>query len=398
MIYVLFRYNGYCVRPGGWRNLLKALTSHKLKINLTEAKKMTKVDIKKLGFSAAWAKEAGLYEGLYAGRVAAQSKDIYRVISENGEIMAEVSGKLRFAAKSQVDFPAVGDFVMLDRTVNTNGNAVIHHVLSRKSAFIRKAAGTSLEEQIVASNIDLLFICMSLNNDFNLRRLERYLAIGWNSGAVPLVVLTKADLCFDLAIKINEVESVCPGVDIVVTSALQENSYSQIIQYLKPGQTVAFIGSSGVGKSTLINCLLAEDRLLTNGLRNDDKGRHTTTMRELILLKNGAMVIDTPGMRELGLENADLTKTFTDIVQLASQCRFSDCTHTSEPGCAVRQALDDGRLSQERFLSYQKLQKEIKYDGLNSRQIEAVKMQEMFSEFAGVKNARRYVKKKNKRR
>lgn len=355
-------------------------------------------DMKRLGFSDRFAAEAALYEGLYVGRVFSQSKDLYKVMSAGGELMAEVSGKFRYEAKTPSDFPSVGDFVMLDRSENANGNAIIHHMLTRKSAFIRRAAGTANEEQVAASNIDTVFLCMSLNQDFNLRRLERYLSLGWDSGAIPVVVLTKADLCGEVEQRLAEVERIALGVDILVTSALHEDGYRQILPYLEPGRTIAFLGSSGVGKSTLINRLLGDGQLETGGLRGDDKGRHTTTRRELILLKNGGMVIDTPGMRELGLESADLSKTFAEIDALSALCRFRDCTHTGEPGCAVRQAVRDGRLSADRLSSYQKLKKEARYEGLDSRQIEAVKMEEMFKSVGGMKNARRFLKEKDKRR
>ncbi|MBU2699887.1 ribosome biogenesis GTPase [Sporomusaceae bacterium BoRhaA] len=359
---------------------------------------MNRIDMKKLGFTDRFAAESTLYNDLYVGRAFSQAKDLYKVMCENGEMMAEVSGKFRFEAKTLSDFPAVGDFVMLDRDVSANGNAIIHHVLSRKSVFIRKAAGTSNNEQVVASNIDTVFICMSLNNDFNLRRLERYLSIAWDSGAVPVIVLTKSDLSDDVEQKLHEVDTVAVGADVLVTTARREDGHFQIMRYIKEGQTIAFIGSSGVGKSTLINRLIGEDKLDTKGLRNDDKGKHTTTRRELILLKNGGIVIDTPGMRELGLESANLSKTFADIDELAFMCKFHDCTHASEPGCAVQKAIFDGTLSVERLLSYQKLKKETKYEGLNFKQIETTKLNEMFSGVGGMKNARRFAKSKNRER
>lgn len=358
---------------------------------------MNNIDIKKLGFNEKFANEANSYNNLYVGRVFSQSTNLYKVMSKEGELTAEISGKFRFETKSLSDFPAVGDFVMIDRTTSETGNAIIHHVFTRKSVFIRKAAGKSNEEQVVASNIDTVFICMALNNDFNLRRLERYLAVGWDSGATPVVVLTKSDLCEDIEQKLNEVNSVCIGADIIITSSLEKNSYLELMKYIEESKTAAFIGSSGVGKSTLINCLIGEDKLETNTLRNDDKGRHTTTRRELIVLSNGGMVIDTPGMRELGLETADLSKTFSDIDELASGCKFNDCTHTSEPGCAVQKAIKDGIISSQRLLSYKKLQKETLYQGLNSRQIEDMKIKEMFSSFGGMKNARKYIKSKSRR-
>jgi ribosome biogenesis GTPase len=276
--------------------------------------------------------------------------------------IAEASGKFRYEVKNVSGFPAVGDFVMMDCT-KSNNHAIIHHVLPRKSAFIRKAAGTANKEQVIAANIDNVFICMSLNNDFNPRRLERYLSVCWESGAVPVVVLTKADLCKDTAEKLLAVETVTMGADILVTSAIEEDGYKQILQYIKRGQTIALIGSSGVGKSTLINCLLGENRIEVNGLRNDDKGRHTTTKRELFLLPGGGLVIDTPGMRELGLWDADegLDEMFGDIERLFGQCGFSDCNHESEPNCAIKAALESGELAQERWESYRSLKRDASY-------------------------------------
>lgn len=359
---------------------------------------MNKIGLENLGFNDEFLAEAALYPDYFVGRVISQSKDLYKVRGENGDLLAEVSGKFRFEVKTLSDFPAVGDFVMLDRELGANGNAIIHHLLSRKSAFIRKAAGTAHDEQIVASNIDTVFICMSLNKDFSLRRLERYLSIAWDSGAFPVIVLTKSDLGEDIERSLQEVNSVALGTPILVTSAIGEDGYLQIRRYINEGETVAFIGSSGVGKSTLINCLLGEDRLDTKGLRNDDKGKHTTTRRELILLAGGGMVIDTPGMRELGLEKADFSKSFADIDELSELCKFRDCTHTDEPDCAVQKSIRDGVLFADRLLSYQKLKKEAKYEGLNSRQIETAKLNEMFGGVGGMKNARKFIKEKNRKR
>ena len=261
------------------------------------------IDMKQYGLSDMFDKSSKQFTNLTASRVLSQEKGIYRIISSKGEKLGQISGKFNYDVEAKSEYPAVGDFVMADWN-ESGGNAVIHHVLPRKSSFIRKAAGEKNEEQVVAANIDTVFLCMSLNNDFNMRRLERYVSIAWNSGAVPVVVLTKADLCGDLDSKLTEVYSVAVGVDVLVTNAVNQNGYEQLYPYLGEGKTVAFIGSSGVGKSTLINCLLGEKHLETNGLRNDDKGRHTTTHRELILLPSGGIVIDTPGMRELGMWDA----------------------------------------------------------------------------------------------
>lgn len=301
------------------------------------------------------------YPDLTVCRIVLQEKELYHVIHKDGMMQAQVSGKFRYDAKIVSDFPAVGDYVMAD--ITGGDRAVIHNVLPRTSVFIRKAAGKSNTEQVVAANIDTVFLCMSLNNDFNIRRIERYLTAAWDSGAVPVVLLTKTDLCDEVASKIAQIERVAVGVDIITTSVAEPNGYSQITPYLKAGKTLAFVGSSGVGKSTLINHLLGDDRLDTNGLRNDDKGRHTTTHRELLMLPVGAMVIDTPGMREMGMWDSSegLSAAFEDIEELSAMCRFKNCTHKSEPGCAVQAAIENGELSEGRLSSYEKLKIENAY-------------------------------------
>ncbi len=357
---------------------------------------MNTIDMQDYGWKPDWAHRE-IPSGLFLGRVITQSKDLYRVVCEKGEMTAEVSGKFRFSTKAAADYPAVGDFVLMDRDEDGSGHGIINEVLTRRSAFIRKSAGRSHDEQIVASNIDTVFICMSINNDFNIRRVERYLAIAWDSGAMPVVVLTKSDLGEDIESQVNLVRSVSIGADVVVTSSMHEDGFTSILGYIKPGRTVAFLGSSGVGKSTLINRLMGVDALPTREVRSDDKGRHTTTRRELILLPQGGMVIDTPGMREIGLESADLTKTFADIDAWSGECKFSDCAHRGEPGCAVQQAIKDGRLTPERLESYLKLKKEARYEGLNSREIENAKIKEMFAGVGGVKGFRQMIKESNKK-
>ncbi|WP_294186810.1 ribosome small subunit-dependent GTPase A [uncultured Clostridium sp.] len=324
---------------------------------------MNNKNLLELGLNEGYIKEASSYnEGFYLGRVSVQYKDIYKVFTEEGEVLARVSGKLSYSSNSTFDYPVVGDWVLLDRTDNKNGDAIIHKVLTRKSCFSRKIAGTRYDIQVVAANIDYIFICMALNNDFNINRLERYIAVAWDSMATPVIVLTKSDLCEDIDERLREVKEAAIGIDILVTSSLNGNGYEKVKEYIKSGTTIAFIGSSGVGKSTLINKLLNEDILKTNSISENDKGRHTTTHRELFLLEDGGVIIDTPGMRELGLISADVDKSFSNIEELEKQCKFSDCTHNNEPKCAIREAIKNGELDLDRLERYKKLKKEEAYN------------------------------------
>ncbi|NEW05198.1 ribosome small subunit-dependent GTPase A [Paenibacillus sp. SYP-B3998] len=302
-------------------------------------------------------------EGYQAGRVCLEHKHMYRVLTETGEALAEISGKMRHNALRREDYPAVGDWVVLSLRAEEQ-KATIHAVLPRQSKFSRKVAGQVTEEQIVATNVNTVFLLTALNLDFNVRRIERYLVLAWESGANPVIVLSKADLCDDSAEKAAEVEAVAFGVPIHIISSAENRGLTELAPYVTNGQTVALLGSSGVGKSTLINRIYGEEILETGDIRyGDDKGKHTTTHRELLVLPGGGIFIDTPGMRELQLWEASdgLKSSFQDIEELGASCFFQDCKHENEPNCAVKLALAEGHLEQERFLSYLKLQKELAY-------------------------------------
>ncbi|MDQ0921266.1 ribosome small subunit-dependent GTPase A [Paenibacillus sp. V4I5] len=307
--------------------------------------------------------EPYLNEGYQVGRVSLEHKHMYRVQTEVGEALAEVSGKMRHIALRREDYPAVGDWVVLSIREEEQ-RATIHAVLPRKSKFSRKVAGQVTEEQIVATNVDTVFLFTALNLDFNVRRIERYLVLAWESGANPVIVLSKADLCEDPEALAAEVAAVAVGVPIHIISSAENRGLDELAAYISPGQTVALLGSSGVGKSTLVNRIYGKDILETGDIRSgDDKGKHTTTHRELITLPGGGILIDTPGMRELQLWDASegLSTSFQDIEELAERCFFQDCKHENEPKCAVKEALDEGTLPVERFQSYVKLQKELAY-------------------------------------
>jgi ribosome biogenesis GTPase len=303
-------------------------------------------------------------EEMVIGRIALEHKRMYRVWTEQGELLCEVTGRFAFEASEREDYPAVGDWVVLKPRYEEE-KGTIYSVLPRKSKFSRKIAGRTAEEQIVAANVDTVFLVNSLNEDLNLRRMERYLLLAWESGANPVIVLSKADICDDVPERIAAVDSITyGGVPIIPISSETMDGYDNLTPYLEPGKTIAILGSSGVGKSTLTNRLLGEEKQAVQDIREDDaKGRHTTTHREMILLPNGAVLIDTPGMRELQLweSSAGLRETFSEIEELAENCRFRDCLHQNEPGCAVVRAIETGLIDAERLHSYKKLQKELAY-------------------------------------
>lgn len=323
------------------------------------------------------------------GRVVAQHRDLYQIVTNAGFLEAKVSGKLRYQLQSPIEFPAVGDWVELETNADT---AIIQKVSPRRTVLVREAAGNSSQGQVIASNIETIFICMSLNQNFNPRRVERFLTIVWNSGATPVVVLTKSDQCNDVEEKLQQLEEVCFGIKVVVCSTVTGVGLTQLQELIRPQKTVAFVGSSGVGKSSLINHFLGHDLLATKQIRgNDDKGRHTTTSREMLILPNGGIVIDTPGMRELQILTGNVSKTFEDITELAKNCKFRDCTHQNEPGCAVKKAISEGNLSADRLASYLKLQREVSYNQLNSRQLENEKINQMFGSKKAMKQSRKHM-------
>ncbi|NBD26178.1 ribosome small subunit-dependent GTPase A [Paenibacillus sp. T1] len=299
--------------------------------------------------------------GLVPARVTAQFTNQYRIGAGEGEFSAEVSGKFQFQAASRSDFPAVGDWVVA-QPLPGERRAVIHGVLPRRTAMIRRAAGSVPEEQVIGTNIDILFIVNALNGDYNVRKIERYLVAAWESGSAPIVLLTKADLCEDVQSRIAEVASAAPGVPVHAVSAIEDQGRQALLPYLQPGRTIAVTGSSGAGKSTLLNWLAGEERQTVQGVREDDaRGRHTTTHRELFPLPGGFIMMDTPGMRELQLWESESgwQEAFAEIEALAASCRFRDCRHEAELGCAVKNALRDGTLDEHRYASYKKTGREL---------------------------------------
>lgn len=336
------------------------------------------MDLISLGWSAQFEEYLAEYaqQGCTAGRVALEHTHMYRIFTERGERLAEVSGKLRHQAQGREDFPAVGDWVAISEH-DGGERAIIHAVMPRTSKFSRKTAGFTTEEQIVAANVDYVFLVNALNHDFNVRRLERYLLLTWESGANPVIVLSKADLCEDIERKLEEVESVAFGVPTHVTSSLQHDGMETLKPYLQQGKTIALLGSSGAGKSTIINELLgAEVQRVYSVREGDDRGRHTTTHREMFILPQGALLIDTPGMRELQLWHGEdgLRGTFADIEALVDQCYYSDCRHRNEPRCAIKAALTSGALDGARYENYNKMLRELAHleakEGQKRRQME----------------------------
>ena len=311
--------------------------------------------------SLAAAFEPRAAEGLVPGRINLEHTHIYRVLTPAGEQLARVAGRLRHQAGGRADFTAVGDWVALEPAPPGGGDARIRSILPRFSRFSRRAAGDPTEEQVVAANIDVVFLVSGLDQEFSARRIERYLLTAWDSGATPVIVLNKCDLVDDVGPYLKAVEAIAQGTPVVAVSARRRASLQMLRAYLGRGRTAALLGSSGVGKSSIVNGLIGEERLRTQDVReSDSRGRHTSAARQMVLLPGGGILIDTPGMRELQLwDTGDaLASAFADIEALAESCRFRDCRHAGEPDCAVAAAVEDQRLAPERLRSYHKLQQE----------------------------------------
>ena len=298
-------------------------------------------------------------QGFTAGRIAVEHRAAYVAYTAAGEVWAEPAGRMLHTATDRGELPAVGDWVAV--RVRPNETATVQAVLPRRSAFSRKIAGFETQEHVLAANIDLVWIVGALTRELSARRMERYLAIAWESGAQPEIVLTKADLDEADRERVAEVEAVAVGAPVHVTSAVTGEGLDGLGLSLDGNRTAALLGSSGVGKSTLINAFIGDERLEVQATRRDDVGRHTTTRRELVRVPSGGLLIDTPGLREIVMWEADTDSVFTEIAELASKCRFADCAHLAEPGCAVRFAIADGSLDLDRWRSYEKMQRELAY-------------------------------------
>jgi ribosome biogenesis GTPase len=303
-------------------------------------------------------------DGLEPARVVTENREIYRLYTAHGLREATLSGRLRHQARALPDLPVVGDWVAIDGRQDSNSPARIRAVLPRRTQLSRKAAGNPVREQAVAANLDCALLLMGLDGDYNPRRMERLVITVWESGATPVVLLNKQDLCDEAEQRQQDIEALLPGVPVHLASLVNGSGVFMIHALIHPGKTLVLLGSSGVGKTTLLNRLCGGDRFTTRTVREaDQRGRHTTTQRQLVLLPGGGLVMDNPGIREIGLWNdtVGLDTTFADIADLAPHCRFRDCTHAQKPGCAVLEAVEKKALEVSRLDSYRALQQELRY-------------------------------------
>ncbi len=346
------------------KNLLKSIReSYKTKEN--QGVQMNKTSMEKLGYNEFYKDEfieiAAKESGMIPGRVSAVHRERYQVITEYGESWATLKGSIFYNNHESVIYPTTGDFVAVRN--NPVGEDIIYGVLKRKSEFSRMDS-FNRTKQVVAANFDYVLILSSMNEDFNIKRLDRYIVSAWESGAEPVVVLTKSDISDELSMYIDAVESNSPGVQVFPVSSVTGDGIAILKDYLRKESTLVLLGSSGVGKSSLLNALAEDEVMKVNTIREDDaKGKHTTTHRQLIVLDDGTMVIDTPGMRELELWSSDtgMEEAFHDIETISERCRFRDCGHNDEPGCAIRDSLQSGELTNSRWENYLKLKKESEY-------------------------------------
>ncbi len=339
--------------------------------------------LEQLGWNLFFEKKFEEYkeQGFCAARVAREHKNLYWLFTEAGEEMAILSDKLFMNAFTSIELPAVGDWVVYDRKPDFE-RLFIEGILPRQSKFSRKGKNTygrnytkdgTSDEQIISANIDTVFLVISLDRDFNQRKIERYLTLIWDSCSNPVIILNKADQCEDIEYYRSEAEAVAMGIPIHIVSALENTGIDELLPFIETGKTITFIGSSGTGKSSIINRIMGEERQYVSHVREgDNRGRHTTTSREMIFTPNGSIIIDNPGMRDIQLSVSEetLDRTFSDIAELILQCKFRNCRHETEPGCAIREAIENGELSQERYESYQKMQREVRFQEKRKKQRE----------------------------